>query len=240
MGRAFEVRKNSMAKTAAAKTKVYSKYGKQLYVAAKSGGPDPDNNLTLRNLIDKAKRDQVPAHVIDKAIEKAKGVGGEDYSASRYEGFGPGGCSVIVDCLTDNANRTITDVRNCFTKSKCKIGAQGSVAHVFEHLAVFSFPGNDGDSVLEDLLNADVDVNDVECEEGKITVFAPATEFDKARQALQDALSEVEFDVAEITYVPINTVEIPTEELETFEKFLSMLEECEDVQDVYHNGVLPA
>ena len=130
-------------------------------------------------------------------------------------------------------------MRNCFTKAKCKIGAQGSVTHVFEHLAVFSFPGDDGDSVLEALLNADVDVSDVESEEGKVTVFAPATEFDKARQALQDALAEVEFEVAEITYVPLNTVDIPTEDLETFEKFLAMLEDCEDVQDVYHNGLLP-
>ena len=106
MGRAFEVRKNAMAKTAAAKTKVNSKYGKEIYVAAKNGGAELDTNLTLKRLIEKAKKDQVPAHVIDKAIEKAKGGAGEDYQPARYEGFGPGNCMVIIDCLTDNPNRT--------------------------------------------------------------------------------------------------------------------------------------
>jgi transcriptional/translational regulatory protein YebC/TACO1 len=118
MGRSFENRKHSIMKTAG----LYSKYGKQLYMAARNGVPDPDANPGLRSLIDRAKREQVPSHVIEKAIEKAKGTGGEDYSAARYEGFGPSGCSVIVDCLTDNANRTITDVRNCFTKTGSKLG----------------------------------------------------------------------------------------------------------------------
>ena len=96
MGRAYQNRKVSMAKTAAAKTKVYSKYGREIYVCAKSGGIDPSGNLTLRGLIERAKKDQVPAHVIEKAIEKAKGGGGEDYSPALYEGFGPGGCMVLV------------------------------------------------------------------------------------------------------------------------------------------------
>lgn len=130
MGRAFEVRKSSMAKTANAKTKVNSKYGKEIYVAAKNGEPDPDVNQTLRRLIEKAKKDQVPAHVIEKAIEKAAGGAGEDYSTARYEGYGPGNCMVIVDCLTDNPNRTIKDVRLPFTKTDSKIGTPGCVAHM--------------------------------------------------------------------------------------------------------------
>ena len=108
MGRSFENRKHSIMKTAGQKSKLYSKYGKQLYMAARNGVPDPEANPGLRSLIDRAKREQVPSHVIEKAIEKAKGTGGEDYSAARYEGFGPSGCSVIVDCLTDNPNRTET------------------------------------------------------------------------------------------------------------------------------------
>ena len=124
MGRKFEVRKISMAKTAGAKTKVYSKYGKEIYVVAKNGGTDPQANLALRRLIEKAKKDQVPSHVIEKAIDKAEGGAGEDYVPARYEGFGPGGCMVIVDCLTDNNNRTITDVRNCFTKTGSKLGVE--------------------------------------------------------------------------------------------------------------------
>ncbi|MGB7325164.1 MAG: YebC/PmpR family DNA-binding transcriptional regulator, partial [Rubripirellula sp.] len=162
MGRGFEVRKVSMAKTAAQKSKVYSKYGKQLYVMAKNSGADPDSNPSLRTLIDKAKRDQVPAHVIEKALEKAKGVGGEDYVAARYEGFGPGGCSVIIDCLTDNNMRTITDVRNCFTKTGSKLGAPGSVAHSFDHFAILSFKGEDEEHLLEAMLDAEVDVTEIE------------------------------------------------------------------------------
>ncbi|MDG4869244.1 YebC/PmpR family DNA-binding transcriptional regulator, partial [Guyparkeria sp. 1SP6A2] len=110
---AFQNRKESMAKTAAAKTKVYSKYGREIYVCAKAGGTDPNGNLALRGLMERAKKDQVPSHVIDKALDKASGAGGEDFSSARYEGFGPGNAMVIVDCLTDNPNLTFGDVRVC-------------------------------------------------------------------------------------------------------------------------------
>ena len=143
MGRSFEVRKASMAKTQGAKIKVYSKYGKEIYMCAKNGGPDPDMNLSLKHLISKAKKDQVPAHVIDKALDKASGGGGEDYQPARYEGFGPGNAMVIVECLTDNPNRTFGDVRQCFTKTKAKIGTQGTCAHSFDHAAIFVFAGED-------------------------------------------------------------------------------------------------
>ncbi|GAL06138.1 hypothetical protein YebC [Photobacterium aphoticum] len=143
MGRSFEVRKASMAKTQGAKIKVYSKYGKEIYVIAKNGGIDPDTNLSLKRMIEKAKKDQVPSHVIEKAIDKAKGGGGEDFATARYEGFGPGNCMVIVDCLTDNNNRTFMDVRQCFVKNGAKIGSPGTAAHMFEHQAVFQFAGDD-------------------------------------------------------------------------------------------------
>jgi YebC/PmpR family DNA-binding regulatory protein len=184
MGRSFENRKASIFKTAGQKSKLYSRYGKQLYVVARNGVPDPESNPALRNLIEKAKRDQVPSHVIEKAIEKANGIGGEDFVAARYEGFGPGGCSVIVDCLTDNNNRTITDVRNCFTRTGAKLGPSGSVAHLFDHLAILSFRGDNEDQVLGAMLEADVDVDDIESKDGRITLFAPAAEFYKAKTAL--------------------------------------------------------
>lgn len=239
MGRSFEVRKASIAKTAGQKSKIYSKYGKQLYVVAKNGGADPAANPSLRSLIDKAKREQVPSHVIEKALEKAKGSGGEDFVQARYEGFGPGGCSVIIDCLTDNNNRTITDVRNCFTKTGSKMGAPGAVLHLFEHLTVLSFKGDNGDEVLDALLSADVDVTDVECENGQITLFAPTTEFFKAKQALLEVLPKIELDVEEITFIPHSRSDIHPDDLPMFEKFLSMLNDCEDVQDVYHNAIVP-
>lgn len=239
MGRSFEVRKVSMAKTAGQKSKLYSKYGKQLYVMAKGGGADPAGNPSLRALIEKAKRDQVPAHVIEKALEKASGVGGEDFSAARYEGFGPGGCSFIIDCLTDNNNRTITDVRNCFTKTGSKMGAPGSVAHQFDHLAIVSFKGDDAEPVLEALLGADVDVNDVECEEGQVTVFAPANESHKVKQALLEAFPDLAIELDEITFVPQTRTDIAADDLPMFEKFVNMLNDCDDVQDIYHNAILP-
>jgi len=239
MGRSFENRKHSILKTAGQKSKVYSKYGKQLYVAARNGVPDPDANPGLRSLIEKAKRDQVPSHVIEKAIEKAKGTGGEDYASARYEGFGPSGCSVIIDCLTDNANRTITDIRNCFTKTGSKLGPAGSVAHLFDHLTVLSFKGDNEDEVLEAMLDADVDVDDIECKDGQLTLFAPASEFYKATQALLEAFPGIELEVQEVTFVPQANVEVSADDLSMFEKFINMLNDCDDVQDVYHNAIVP-
>ncbi len=240
MGRAYQNRKESMAKTSDQNAKVYSKFSREIYVCGKAGGVEPDSNLALRSLLDRAKKAQVPAHVISKALDKAAGGGGEDFAVARYEGFGPGGCSVIVECLTDNPNRTFGDVRVCFTKTKSKIGSQGTVMHSFDHSAIFVFDGEDEEAVLEALMEADVDVTDIESEGGKITVFTPHTEYGKARGALSDMLGEnAEFDVDEIQFVPQSTSPISSEDLETFEKFLSMLDELEDVQNVYHNAELP-
>lgn len=239
MGRSFENRKHSIMKTAGQKSKLYSKYGTQLYVTAKNGVPDPESNPALRMLIDRAKRDQVPAHVIEKAIEKAKGGGGDDYSSSRYEGFGPNGSQVIVDCLTNNANRSITEVRNCFTRSDCKLGPAGCVSHMFDHLAIFSFEGEDGDAVLEAMLEADVDVDDVETKDGKITLFAPATEFFKAKTAMTAAFPDTKMDVEEVTWHPQTYVNLEGDDVTQFEKLLAHLEDCEDVSEVFHNAILP-
>ena len=239
MGRAYQNKKDSMAKTAGAKTKVYSKYGKEIYICAKNGGVDPDGNLALRRLIERAKKDQVPAHVIERAIDKAKGGGGEDYAATRYEGYGPGNCMIIVDCLTDNNKRTFADVRVCFTKANAKIGAQNSVSHLFDHLAIFVFDGDDDETVLEALMMADVDVTDVEAEDGKVSVFAPHTEYFKAKTALEEAFEGINFEVDEITFVPQVHVEITDEEvIANFDKFINMLEDCDDVQNVYHNATI--
>jgi YebC/PmpR family DNA-binding regulatory protein len=235
MGRAYQNRKESMAKTSDAKARVYSRYAREIYVSAKAGGVDPTGNLALRGLIERAKKDQVPTHVIDKAIDKAKGTGGEDFAIARYEGFGPGGCMVIIDCLTDNPNRTFGDVRQCFTKSKCKIGSQGSVSHMFDHSAILVFANDDEEAVLEALMMADVDVTDIESEDGKVTVFAPHTEYFKARQALLDTFPEIDFEVDEIQFIPQSTTELGDEEQAALEIFIDMLDYLEDVQSVYHN-----
>lgn len=235
MGRAYQNRKESMAKTSDMKAKVYSKYGREIYVCAKAGGFDPDGNLTLRSLIDKAKKDQVPAHVIDKAIEKAKGGGGEDFSPALYEGFGPGGSMVLVECLTDNPNRTFGDVRLCFTQAKSKIGTPGTVQHLFDHLAIFVFKGEDEEAVLEALMEADVDVTDIELEDGNISVFAPTTDYAKAKQALMDTFEGIEFEVDEIQYLPQNPAPLSGDDAEMFERLLALLNDNDDVQNVYHS-----
>ncbi len=236
MGRTYENRKAAIAKTAGLKTKVYSKYGKEIYVCAKNGGPDPAANLSLRRLIDKAKKDQVPAHVIDKALDKASGGAGEDYATVRYEGFGPGNCMVIVDCLTDNNNRTFGDVRTCFNKAKAKLGGQGAVAHMFDHRAVFSFVHDDEDAVLDALMSQEVDVSDIEYEDGMMTVIAPHTDFYKTKTALIDAFGEINFEIEEITFIPQTHTTLSGEDAETFNKLLDMLNDCDDVQEVYHNA----
>ncbi len=235
MGRAYQNRKESMAKTSDMKAKVYSKYGREIYVCAKAGGVDPEGNLSLRSLIDRAKKDQVPTHVIDKAIDKAKGGGGEDFSPALYEGFGPGGCMVLVECLTDNPNRTFGDVRQCFTKTKCKLGTPGTVKHLFDHLAIFVFKGDDEEAVLDALMEADVDVTDIENEDGMISVFAPNTEYGKAKQALMDTFDGIEFEVDEIQYLAQNTAPISGDDAEKFEQLLFLLNDNDDVQNVYHS-----
>jgi YebC/PmpR family DNA-binding regulatory protein len=234
MGRAYQNRKESMAKTSANKSKVYGKYGKEIYVVAKSGGIDPGGNLALRAIIERAKRDQVPAHVIDKALDKAKGGGGEDYSVARYEGFGPGSCMVIVECLTDNPNRTFGDVRQCFTKTNTKIGTPGVVSHMFDHSIILVFKG-DEEAVLEALVAGDVDVSDIESDGGNITVFAPPTEYAKAKQALAAAFGEIEYEVDEIQFIPQNYIQLTGDDAMLFEKFVNLLDDVEDVQRVFHN-----
>lgn len=239
MGRAYQNRKESMAKTAEAKTKVYSKYAREIYVTAKSGGTDPAGNLALRGLIERAKKDQVPTHVIDRALEKASGAGGEDFALARYEGFGPAGSMLIVECLTDNPNRTFGDVRQCFVKTKNKIGTPGNVSHLFDHCTILKFRADDEEAVLEALLNADVDVIDIENEDGHITVFAPDNEYGQARQAICEVFGgdegEVEFEADVIQFLPQATVSLQGEDVDVFEKLIDLLTDLDDVQNVYHN-----
>lgn len=238
MGRAYQNRKESIAKTSDAKAKIYSKLSREIYVCAKAGGVEPDGNLALRSLLDRAKKNQVPSHVVEKALDKAKGGDGEDFSVTRYEGFGPGGAMVIVECLTDNPNRTFGDVRGCFTKAKCKIGTEGSVSHMFDHSAILVFKHDDEEAVLEALMADDVDVTDIENENGTITVFTPNTEFFKAKTALNNAFGDIDFDVDEIQFLAQNTAPVSGEDAQMFEKFLDMLNDLDDVQNVYHNAEL--
>lgn len=215
-------------------SRIYAKFGIEIYAAAKSGDPDPHANQKLRFVIERAKTYNVPKHIIDRAIEKAKGSGDEQFSELRYEGFGPSGSMVIVDTLTNNVNRTAADVRAAFGKNGGNMGVSGAVAYMFDNTALFGFAGEDADDVLEYLMEKDIDVRDVVEEDGQIMVYGEPGDF----QVIQDALKEkgvAEFTVAELEMVPQNDVTLTGEDLEKFEKMIDVLEELEDVQKVYHN-----
>ena len=236
MGRAHEVRAASMAKTAAAKSKLNNKWSKIIYMAAKAGVPDPDLNQPLKKEIEKAKKEQVTADVIKRAIEKAKGGPQENYSPIRYEAFGPNNSMFIIDCLTDNVNRTYTAVRTAVTRCGFKLGAPGSVAHMFTNTAIFSFSGLSDEETLEVLLMADCDVTDIELEDGITTVYASNTEYSKIRQALVEAMPNVEFLVDKTTLLPETYTQLTDEDdIRHFHRLMEQLDEVEDAQDVYHN-----
>ena len=236
MGRAFEVRKQAILKTAAAKAKVYSKYGKEIYMAAKDGEPDPEMNQGLKRIIERAKQDQVPKDVIDRAIEKAKGGADENYHAVRYEGFGPGGSTFIVECLTDNDNRSISEVRNAFTKSESKLGVSGSVLHGYDHVGVIGFDFDDEDLVFEVLLEEDIDLQEIETEDQSMSIIVSPTDLYKTKETLEAKLNIDQFDVVELTYMPHDSVTLESDQdKKMFDKLMMMLDECEDVQEIYHN-----
>lgn len=235
MGRAFEVRKQSMAKTAAAKAKVYSRYGKEIYMSAK-GNPDPEINDELRRVIERAKKDQVPNDVINRAIEKAKGGSSENYIPARYEGFGPANSMFIVECLTDNVNRTFHEVRNCFTKSNSKLGVAGSVSHMFKEQAVFAIADVSEDEILEIVIENDINVLEIEESEEGVSLYGEVNDYHTIKTALLKANPEFELATDEIMWLPQLEVEITEEEDQAmFDKLIEMLEDLEDVQNIYHN-----
>lgn len=235
MGRAFQVRAASMAATAAKKTKIYSRFGKEIYMAAKGGVPDPEMNVTLKRVIDRAKAAQVPADIIKRNIERAKGTNTEAYLENRYEGFGPAGSTIIIDTLTDNSNRTLAEIRACFNKAKMNLGQAGSVSYLYNHVGILSFLGNQ-EEVLDILMMADVDVVDIEAEEdGYVTVYVTPTDLFKSKDAIEEAKGEVEFLILEHRMLPQSTVTLTEEDIEHFKRVLSLLDDVDDVQNVYHN-----
>ncbi len=231
MGRAFEVRKQSMAKTAAKKSKLYSRYGKEIYLAAKNG-TDLEANLELKRIVEKAKKDQVPKEIIERAIDKAKGGVGEDYVSTRYEFIGPGNSYFIVECLTDNVARTIANVRNCFTKTG---GKSGSVLHNFQHRSVLAVKGLTEEDILEILIENDLDVEDFEQEDDMVAIVSLPQYHSDIREALLKARPEIEFEIDEIAWVTEMYQTLTNEEKEQYEKLMDLLDEEEDVQKVYHN-----
>ena len=225
----------SKAKTGAQKAKVYSSYAKEIYQVAKQGGTDPNGNLSLRHLIEKAKKEQVPQEVIKRAIDKVNSGVDESYTSVRYEGFASGGATVMVDCLTDNVNRTVSLVRNAFTKSKGKMGVSGCVAHMYEHLAVVIVKDISEDEAMEALLMNEVNAKEIEESDNNVSIYGDPADLYKIKDAILSSKPDAEFLVDEVTYLPNEMVTLGGEDKENFEKLLGMLDDVEDVQKVYHN-----
>lgn len=234
MGRKWNNIKEKKAAKDQSTSRINAKFGREIYVAAKQGEPNPESNGALKVVLERAKTYSVPKHIIDRAIDKAKGGGDENFDELRYEGFGPNGSMVIVDALTNNVNRTAADVRATYGKNNGNMGVSGSVAYMFDPTAVFGIEGKEAEEVLEMLIEADVDVRDV-FDEGEATIiYAEPTQFNAVQEALK-AQGITEFTVAELTMLPQTEIQLEGEDLAKFEKLIDALEELDDVQQVYHN-----
>lgn len=232
MGRHFEVRAKAMAESAAKKSAVYMRASREIYMAARSGDPSPDSNLALRSAIEKWKSQSVPKDVIDRAIKKAQGGDQENYSSGRYEAFGPGGSYFIIDTLSDNSNRALTDVKTAVNK---KGGHLGSVAYFFTETGLFVFKGTNRDEVEETLILSDVDVREVNQNDEMIEVLVEPHAFASAREVL-NGMNIKDFEVAEVRPLANDTVDITDpEDLRKFNELCDMLDELQDVQGYYHN-----
>lgn len=234
MGRKWNNIKEKKASKDANTSRIYAKFGREIYVAARQGEPDPTSNQALKVVLERAKTYSVPKHIIDKAIEKAKGGSEESFDELRYEGFGPSGSMVIVDALTNNVNRTASDVRAAFGKNGGNMGVSGSVAYMFDATAVIGLEGKTADDVLEILMEAEVDARDILEEEDAVIIYAEPDQFHAVQEALR-AAGVTDFTVAELTMLAQNDIALDADAQAQFEKMIDAIEDLEDVQQVYHN-----
>ena len=229
MGRAYEVRKASIQKTGAAKSKLYSMYAREIYDAAKKGGVALESNATLKRLVERAKKEQVPA-----AIDKVNSGVDENYQNVRYELFGPGGSTFIVDCLTDNVNRSISSVKAVLNKCHTKMGSIGSVAFNYDNLCIVGFKGLNEEETIDIMIENDIEIDDIETDDGMTIVYGNPTDLFKIKDAISKA-KQVEFEIDEIAMIPKEKISLAGDDLEIFKRMNDMLEEIEDVKNVYHN-----
>jgi YebC/PmpR family DNA-binding regulatory protein len=219
------------------KGKVFTRLIKEITVAAKMGGGDPGTNPRLRLMLDKARDANMTKDSVQRAVQRGTGeLAGVSYEEARYEGYGPGGAAVMVDCLTDNRTRTIAEVRHAFAKNGGNIGADGSVAFLFKHCGQFVFaPGASEDKVMEAVLDAaaeDVVTN----ADGSIEVISASADFDKVKSALEKA--GLKPDAAEVTMKPMSEIALAGRDAEKMRALLDALEELDDVQNVYTTAAL--
>lgn len=234
MGRKWNNIKEKKAQKDKNTSRIYAKFGREIYVAAKKGEPDPESNQALKAVLDRAKTYSVPKHIIDKAIDKAKGNVEETFDELRYEGFGPAGSMIIVDALTNNVNRTASDVRATFGKNGGNMGQSGSVSYLFDDLCVFGIKGFTEDEVFEWMLDAEVDVEEIELQDDTLIITAPFEQFHSVRDTLEHNGVE-SFEVAERNLAAQSELTLSEDDMDMFEQLIDALEELEDVQNVYHN-----
>ena len=235
MGRAYEVRKASIQKTGAAKAKLYTNYAKEIYLAAKKGSPDVESNISLKRLVEKAKKEQVPSDIINRAIEKAKGIGGEDYEVVTYEGFGPGASTLIIRTLTDNVNRTVGMVRAAFNKVHKSLGVTNSVAYNYDYLAILSVKTDQYEEIFNALLENGIEPVDFETEEGEVVITVNPTDHNKTKDVIEALIPGVEYELDEEGMYAKDKVTLEGEDLELFQRLIGLLDEIDDVTDIYHN-----
>lgn len=238
MGRAFEYRKATKLKRWGHMAKTFTRLGKQIAIAVKAGGPEPENNPSLRSIIATCKRENMPKDNIERAIKNAMGKDQSEYKEVTYEGYGPHGIAVFVDTLTDNTTRTVGDVRSVFNKFNGTLGTIGSLAYLFDHKCVFTFKKKEGVD-MEELILELIDFNvedefDEDEEEGTITIYGDDV---KAYAQIQKFLEDQGFEDigGEFTYVPNDLKDIDAEQRATIDKMVERLEEFDDVQNVYTN-----
>ncbi|MFB4211664.1 YebC/PmpR family DNA-binding transcriptional regulator [Shouchella sp. JSM 1781072] len=234
MGRKWNNIKEKKASKDANTSKIYAKFGREIYVVAKQGEPDPEANQALKVVLERAKTYNVPKAIIERALEKAKGGADENYDHLRYEGFGPNGSMLIVDALTNNVNRTASDVRAAFGKNGGNMGVSGSVSYMFEHTAVIAFEGKSADETLELLMEADLDARDILEEDELVIIYAEPDQLQSVQEALKQAGIQ-SFNLVETSMLPQTEVQLDEESETQLEKLIDALDDLEDVQQVYHN-----
>ena len=235
MGRAYEVRKASIQKTGAIKAKTYSTFAKEIYLAAKKGVPEIESNVILKRMVEKAKKAQVPSDIINRAIDKAKGVGGEDYHEVVYEGFGPGASTLIIKTLTDNVNRTVGKVRAAFNKVNKSLGVNNSVSYNYDYLAIITFKTDKEEEIFGCLLDAGIEPTEFENIEGELTISLHPNDSNKAKDIIESINGLTEYELDEVGMYAKDEVELNAEDLEVFDKLYKLLDEIEDVTEIYHN-----
>lgn len=233
-GRAYEVRKASIQKTGAAKAKLYSMYAREIYDIAKKGGTDPNSNASLKRIMERAKKEQVPADIIKRAIDKVNSGVDESYEKVNYEIFGPAGSTLIVECLTDNVNRSISSVKAALNKCKCKMGVQGSVSFNYDNLCIIGFKDINEEDAMNAIIEEGLDIEDIETDNDLVIIYGNPKDSHALKSAIE-TIKSVEFEIDEISMLPKEKITIEGEDKEIFDRLLNMLEDIEDVKSVYHN-----